>query len=66
MNVPKNTIRKYESVTALLYSIRKSLFFDNLTQNERKTLEDYKNTLEPERVALRKAIETDESYFENR
>ncbi|EMK12893.1 hypothetical protein LEP1GSC066_1038 [Leptospira sp. serovar Kenya str. Sh9] len=63
MSLPISTIKKYERVTVLLHSIRFALFYWNLSQEDRTTLENYKHTLEPERLALRKAMETDPQFF---
>ncbi|EKN89015.1 hypothetical protein LEP1GSC034_3870 [Leptospira interrogans str. 2003000735] len=63
MNLPISTVKRYERVTVLLHSIRFALFHWDLSEEDRSTLENYKHTLEPERVALRKAMETDPDFF---
>lgn len=62
MSVQIKTIQRYEVVTQLLYDIRRSLFFDKLKAHERKTLEDRKKALEPERVALKNSIDFIHAY----
>ncbi|ENO71294.1 hypothetical protein LEP1GSC012_0706 [Leptospira interrogans serovar Valbuzzi str. Valbuzzi] len=62
MSIQIKTIQRYEEVTQLLYDIRKSLFFDKLKKHERETLEDQKNYLEPERVALKNSIDFYQAY----
>ncbi len=62
--VPDETLRRYTNIMRLLHKIRYVLFFDeSLTQEDRRMLENYKNTLEPERQALHKAVETDHDYL---
>lgn len=62
--VPDETLRRYTNIMRLLHKIRYVLFFDeSLTRDDRRMLENYKNTLEPERQALYKAIETDHDYL---
>ncbi|EMF82203.1 hypothetical protein LEP1GSC188_3374 [Leptospira weilii serovar Topaz str. LT2116] len=63
MNLPRSTVKRYERVTVLLHSIRFALFHWNLSVEDRATLENYKHILEPERLALRKAMETDPDFF---
>ncbi|EMN54688.1 hypothetical protein [Leptospira interrogans] len=62
MSVQTKTIQRYEEVNQLLYDIRKTLFFDKLKAHERKTLEDRKKALEPERATLKNSIDFIQAY----
>ncbi|WP_004472108.1 hypothetical protein [Leptospira santarosai] len=63
MNLPTYTIERYKAVSALLYEIRYAIFFDKISQEDKRYLENYKVPLEHERSALFKAIETDQKFL---